>query len=77
MSPLVKRLEAAGLVVRERHPDDDRALQVSLTPRGHDLRAQAVAVPPQIVDRLGMEVDELERLHGALTRVIAAARDAD
>ncbi len=56
VSPLVKRLETNGLLVRERHPHDDRALQVRLTRRGRDLRTQALTVPPQIVARLGMEV---------------------
>jgi MarR family transcriptional regulator, organic hydroperoxide resistance regulator len=74
VSPLVKRLEAAGLVVRERHPHDERALQVTLTPRGADLRAQALLVPPQIIERLGMEVAQLQELHGSLTRVIVASR---
>ena len=77
VSPLVKRLEAAGLVARERHPDDDRALQVTLTPRGADLRAQALLVPPQIIERLGMEVAQLQELHASLTRVIAASRPDD
>ncbi|HET7802069.1 MAG TPA: MarR family transcriptional regulator [Humibacillus xanthopallidus] len=76
VSPLVKRLEAAGLVVRERHPHDDRALLVSLTPRGAALRAEALLVPPQIIERLGMEVGELQELHASLTRVIAASRAA-
>ena len=74
VSPLVKRLEAAGLVLRERHPHDDRALHVTLTPRGADLRAQALLVPPQIIARLGMEVEQLQDLHASLTRVIAASR---
>ncbi|TQN46867.1 MarR family transcriptional regulator [Humibacillus xanthopallidus] len=76
VSPLVKRLEAAGLVVRERHPHDDRALLVSLTPRGAALRAEALLVPPQIIERLGMAVGELQELHASLTRVIAASRAA-
>lgn len=75
VSPLVKRLEAGGLVARERHPHDDRSLQVHLTTRGQELRTQALGVPPQIVARLGMGVSELETLHGALTRVIAASRE--
>ena len=77
VSPLVKRLEAAGLVVRERHPHDERALQVGLTPRGADLREEALLVPPQIIERLGMEVGQLQELHGSLTRVIAASRAAE
>jgi DNA-binding MarR family transcriptional regulator len=76
VSPLVKRLEGTGLVARARHPHDDRALQVTLTPRGADLRSQALFVPPQIIKRLGMEVGELHELHASLTRVIAASRAA-
>jgi DNA-binding MarR family transcriptional regulator len=73
VSPLVKRLEASGLVSRDRHPHDDRSLHVHLTARGRELRTQALGVPPQIVARLGMEISELRSLHDALTRVIAAS----
>jgi len=72
LSPLLKRLEAAGLVSRERHPADDRALAITLTDRGRELRRRALEVPPQIIARLGMRVEELEALHRSLTRVIAA-----
>jgi DNA-binding MarR family transcriptional regulator len=73
LSPLLKRLEAQGLVSRPRNPQDERALTVSLTPRGQALREQAERIPEQVVARLGIEVAELEDLHRALTRVIAAA----
>jgi DNA-binding MarR family transcriptional regulator len=72
LSPLLKRLEAAGLVTRERHPHDDRALAITLTDKGTLLREKALGVPPQIVERLGMRIEELEALHHALSRVIAA-----
>ena len=74
LSPLLKRLEASGYVRRERDPADERSLAVSLTERGWALRAEAEKIPPAIVSRLGMPIEELESLHGALTRVIAAAR---
>jgi len=73
LSPLLKRLEAAGLLTRRRDSHDERLLSVELTPKGVALREQALNVPPAIVDRLGMSVDELETLHRALTRVIAAS----
>jgi MarR family transcriptional regulator, organic hydroperoxide resistance regulator len=73
LSPLLKRLEAAGLVRRERDARDERALAVELTPRGRALRRRALAVPPAVVERLGMDVAELQHLHAQLTRVIAAA----
>jgi DNA-binding MarR family transcriptional regulator len=72
LSPLLKRLERAGLIKRDRHPADERALAVTLTDEGRALRERALQVPPQVIDRLGMGIDELTSLHTALTRVIAA-----
>ncbi|GAY07421.1 MarR family winged helix-turn-helix transcriptional regulator [Pseudonocardia sp. N23] len=74
LSPLLKRLEAAGLVVRRRSTEDERVLAVTLTDEGASLRAQAEQVPPAIIARLGMPLSELESLHASLTSVIAAAR---
>jgi DNA-binding MarR family transcriptional regulator len=73
LSPLLKRLEAVGYLRRERDPADERSLAVTLTERGRALRTEAEKIPPAIVARLGMPIEELEALHGALTRVIAAA----
>ncbi|WP_308286977.1 MarR family winged helix-turn-helix transcriptional regulator [Actinomadura parmotrematis] len=74
LSPLLKRLEAAGLVERRRAVRDERALAVMLTEDGRRLRERALEIPPAIVQRLGMDIGELRALHGALTEVIAAAR---
>ena len=74
MSPLLKRLENAGLVRRGRDPHDERALSVELTEKGRKLRKEALKVPPAIVERLGLDLGELMQLHDRLTRVIAAAQ---
>jgi MarR family transcriptional regulator, organic hydroperoxide resistance regulator len=76
LSPLLKRLEAAGLLRRERDAGDQRTLALALTDKGRALRAEAERIPAGIVERLGMPVDELLSLHGALTRVIAASQAA-
>jgi DNA-binding MarR family transcriptional regulator len=76
LSPLLKRLEAAGYVTRERARDDERSLAVRLTPAGTALREQAERIPPAIVERLAMDLGELRELHGSLTEVIEAARKA-
>ena len=73
LSPLLKRLEAAGYLTRGRDPRDERSLAVELTPSGRALREQALKIPPAIIDRLGMTLKELESLHSNLTRVIKAA----
>jgi DNA-binding MarR family transcriptional regulator len=76
LSPLLKRLESAGLVRRARNPEDQRNLALTLTPAGRRLRAEAEKIPAGIVERLGMPVEELLSLHGALTQVIAASQQA-
>ncbi|MFG2012853.1 MarR family winged helix-turn-helix transcriptional regulator [Micromonospora sp. NPDC048868] len=73
LSPLLKRLEATGYVRRERDPADERSLAVTLTAAGQALRARAEQIPPAIVERLGMPVEDLRHLHAVLTRVIDAA----
>jgi DNA-binding MarR family transcriptional regulator len=73
LSPLLKRLEAAGYVRRERAAHDERSLAVVLTEEGRALRSEAERIPPAIVERLGLPVEELLELHRRLTEVIAAA----
>ena len=73
LSPLLKRLEAQDYIRRERNKLDERSLAVVLTDRGRALRDDAEKIPPAIVERLGMDVDELMDLHGRLLKVIAAA----
>lgn len=76
LSPLLKRLEAAGLVTRTRDTEDERVVQIDLTPAGVKLRERALEIPPAVIGRLGVDVEDLQALHGALTDIIAAARAA-
>ncbi|HEY2557617.1 MAG TPA: MarR family transcriptional regulator [Diaminobutyricibacter sp.] len=74
LSPLLKRLEAIGYVKRRRSDADERVLETTLTDAGVALRTRAETIPPRIVERLGMQLDELERLRSSLNQVIAAAQ---
>lgn len=68
LTPLLKRLEAQGLVARSRDPEDERRVIVALTPAGAALRDKARTVPEQLFCKLNMPLDELgelrERLKG-------------
>lgn len=75
LSPLLKRLEQAGLVHRQRSAHDERALEVTLTPDGLALREKALEVPGKIVERLGLPLDQLEQAKIVLDRLISAAND--
>lgn len=71
-SPLVKRLEADGLIERGRSASDERRLDIALTPRGAALRARAIDVPRQVMARLGMTIAEVESVRDGLMRFAGA-----
>ena len=73
LSPMLKRLAALGLITRTRSAADERSTDVELTKEGAALRRRALAIPPAVVERLGVGLAELEDLHAILTRVNAAA----
>ena len=66
LSPLVKRLEAQGLVTRARRGADERVLDVGLTVAGAALREQALSVPEQVMQSVGADAEGLIALRDAL-----------
>lgn len=66
LSPLVKRLEAQGRVVRSRRTDDERVLDIGLTAAGRALRRDALRVPEQIMARVGVDEAGLRALRDGL-----------
>ncbi|WP_217143109.1 MarR family winged helix-turn-helix transcriptional regulator [Streptomyces sp. AC627_RSS907] len=72
LSPLLKRLEAAGLVTRERSARDERSVEVRLTGQGTALRGRAVEVPRRIAAATGFDLAEIEDLRTRLDRLTAA-----
>ncbi len=77
LSPLLKRLEASGLLERRRSDNDERSVDILLTEEGARLREQALAIPGQVVAALGVELTDLLELHDVLTRINAAALAAE
>lgn len=72
VTPLVKRLESAGLVARARNPNDERQVQVSLTKAGRAIREQCGCLGEALLAKSGMTVEQL----GKLNRRVQALRDA-
>jgi len=72
LTPLLKRLEAAGLVVRRRSAEDERQVLVELTDAGRALQERAACVPTTMLAASGLKVEDLRRLN----REIRALRDS-
>jgi DNA-binding MarR family transcriptional regulator len=73
LSPLLKRLEASGLIDRRRSAADERRLDVTLTEAGRALRSRAESIPQTMIEQLGMPIAQLQAMQASLTAIIAAA----
>ncbi len=70
LTPLLKRLEADGLVTRTRSTRDERNLIVELTGAGKALRDQAIDIPGKVGSCIGLSSEEAQTLYQLLYRVL-------
>jgi DNA-binding MarR family transcriptional regulator len=76
LTPLLKRMEAAGLVSRARSERDERVVLVHLTSAGQRLKKRARTVPEQLFCRLQMAPEDFLRLRGDVKRLFESIRDS-
>jgi len=74
LSPLLKRLEANGMLTRDRSVHDERSVLVRLTDQGSTLRERARGIPMRVAGAIGWDPAELIRFRSRL-REFAAAVD--
>src|SRR2546421_4165931 len=74
LSPLLKRLETAGLVRRERQAGDERSVLVTLTHAGAELEARARDIPRRAACAYGVPIHDLDQLRASLVRFTAAVQ---
>jgi DNA-binding MarR family transcriptional regulator len=80
LTPLLKRLETAELIRRDRNPQDERQVLVTLTRKGRTLKEKAKALPAALLCAAGVPVEELVRMKSELLQVrdnMVAAPPAD
>ncbi|MCR4697907.1 MAG: MarR family transcriptional regulator [Bacilli bacterium] len=70
LTPLVKKLEEKGYVIRHRKKDDERNLIISLTNKGEELKEKAVEVPYKIGSCVCLEPEEAKALYSLLYKVL-------
>lgn len=71
LTPLLKRMELAGLVTRSRDPEDERRVLVALTPHGQSLRKAAKSIPEQLRHRLRLSEQAADELRGTVSQLIS------
>jgi DNA-binding MarR family transcriptional regulator len=74
LTPLLKRLEAAGLVSRLRDAADERQVRITLTGPGRALKAKAKGIPPELLCASGLTLAEIVALRGKLESLAANLR---
>lgn len=69
LSPLLQRLEAAGLITRTRRADDERSVLIGLTPAGRALESRVAQVQGRVGAATGLEPSEIGELRALLHRL--------
>lgn len=69
LTPLLKRMQAAGLITRRRRRSDARVVEIRLTPAGRALHQPARAIPACLIERSGLSASMLARLRASLNRL--------
>lgn len=67
LTPLLKRMEQAGLLTRARAASDERQVIISLTPEGDQLRQQAAALPESILNASQCSLEQVVGIKQQLT----------
>jgi DNA-binding MarR family transcriptional regulator len=75
LTPLITRLESAGLMRRARSAADARVVDVHLTAAGKKLKRAARSVPEALLCRLGLPLPELARVRGELKRLFELTKE--
>jgi DNA-binding MarR family transcriptional regulator len=73
LTPLLRRLEEAGVLTRERDPHDRRSVRLALTGRGRELHAHSAEVQRAIRGAIGLSDEQVHALQAVLREVGAAA----
>lgn len=69
LTPMLKRLEALGHIVRTRDPLDERQVRVTLSDQGRALQQRACLIPHSVLEASGMSVSEMTSLQQQISKL--------
>ncbi|WP_353117118.1 MarR family transcriptional regulator [Myroides odoratus] len=70
LTPLLKRMEQKGIVIRTRGPEDERVVKLSLTEKGIGLREQAKVIPQELMKAMHVTEEELIALKNSIMHIL-------
>lgn len=70
LTPMLKKMEASGLLTRRRSKQDERELIVTITQKGSDLRKEAVKIPEKMTSCVALDIEEAVQLKTLLSKLI-------
>ncbi|MGJ1473741.1 MarR family winged helix-turn-helix transcriptional regulator [Sphingobacterium spiritivorum] len=70
LTPLLKRMEQKGLISRRRSAQDERTVEISLTDTGKELSTNAKCIPGQMLDEMGITLEELLQLKTIANKIL-------
>lgn len=77
LTPLLKRMEAAGLIERNRDKGDERVVNIHITEAGKALQEKAACIPDSLLRASGMTEEELGEINATITRLLQQVNDID
>ncbi|WP_294281115.1 MarR family transcriptional regulator [uncultured Chryseobacterium sp.] len=75
LTPLLKRLEAKGLITRQRKKEDERVVEVFITEAGKQLKSRACSVPEKIIASTKVDAEDLIRLKESVQNIIKTLKE--
>jgi MarR family transcriptional regulator, organic hydroperoxide resistance regulator len=70
LTPILKRLEAAGFLTRQRNKADERVVEIKLTERGHALQDEVTNIQKRVACQTGLPADEFNQLKNSLHKLV-------
>ncbi|MFP3596656.1 MarR family winged helix-turn-helix transcriptional regulator [Chryseobacterium sp. SIMBA_029] len=71
LTPLLKRLEAKGFIVRKRNKEDERVVEAFLSESGRELQTKACEIPGKILEKIDVEPEDLVQLKENIQKIVS------
>jgi len=71
LTPLLKRLEAKGLILRKRKKEDERVVQVFISESGKELQQRACEIPSKIYNKVGVSKEDWAELSNSVKKILS------